>query len=205
MAPGGLLQIVTSGLQDKLLINNPEITFFKSIFYKVTNFSVESTEQNFTLKSKSKNHIKIQKTGDLLKKIMLKIEFPAIYAEFDISDNNFNIITSYTTKNNIIYSNLNNNNNLSNSNHIILYFDYIDSIISSNMSFDYNYNGKLFNNYYLFIDDLKDYKDNNYKIDLFYPKNEFGNMLQKIYINNDISYINKSNKIYNEYTKSIIN
>jgi len=41
---GGLLQIVTSGKQDIYLTINPEITFFKKIFRRHTNFSLELIE-----------------------------------------------------------------------------------------------------------------------------------------------------------------
>lgn len=41
---GGLLQIVTSGKQDIYLTINPEITFFKKVFKRHTNFSLELIE-----------------------------------------------------------------------------------------------------------------------------------------------------------------
>lgn len=41
---GGLLQIVTSGKQDIYLTINPEITFFKKVFRRHTNFSLELIE-----------------------------------------------------------------------------------------------------------------------------------------------------------------
>ena len=40
--PGGLLQIASSGIQDIYLTKNPEITFFKKIYRRHTNFSIES-------------------------------------------------------------------------------------------------------------------------------------------------------------------
>ena len=38
---GGLLQIISSGKQDIYLTINPEITFFKKVFRRYTNFSTE--------------------------------------------------------------------------------------------------------------------------------------------------------------------
>ena len=44
--PGGLLQIASSGIQDFYLTRNPEITFFKKIYRRHTNFSIETKEIN---------------------------------------------------------------------------------------------------------------------------------------------------------------
>jgi hypothetical protein len=41
---GGLLQIVTSGQEDTHLTQNPEITFFKKVFRRYTNYAIELTE-----------------------------------------------------------------------------------------------------------------------------------------------------------------
>ena len=41
---GGLLQIVTSGKQDIYLTINPEITFFKKVYRRYTNFALELKE-----------------------------------------------------------------------------------------------------------------------------------------------------------------
>ena len=42
--PGGLLQIASSGIQDFYLTNKPEITFFKKIYRRHTNFSIQTNE-----------------------------------------------------------------------------------------------------------------------------------------------------------------
>ena len=44
---GGLLQIVASGAQDVYLTGNPQITFFKVVYRRHTNFSMESIQQFF--------------------------------------------------------------------------------------------------------------------------------------------------------------
>jgi hypothetical protein len=41
---GGLIQLVTSGHQDVALTYNPEITFFKKVYRRHTNFSLELKE-----------------------------------------------------------------------------------------------------------------------------------------------------------------
>ena len=44
---GGLLELVAHGVQDIYLIGNPQITFFKSIYRRHTNFSIESIQSTF--------------------------------------------------------------------------------------------------------------------------------------------------------------
>ena len=48
--PGGLIQLLTIGLQDAPLVLNPEITFFKTIYRKHTNFSIEQIVKNIGTK-----------------------------------------------------------------------------------------------------------------------------------------------------------
>ena len=43
---GGLLQIVAYGAQDIYLTGNPQITFFKIVYRRHTNFSMETIKQN---------------------------------------------------------------------------------------------------------------------------------------------------------------
>ena len=40
---GGLIQLVTTGVQDSPLIANPEITFFKKVYKQHTMFSINNT------------------------------------------------------------------------------------------------------------------------------------------------------------------
>ena len=44
---GGLLQLVAYGAQDVYLTGNPQITFFKVVYRRHTNFSIESIQQTF--------------------------------------------------------------------------------------------------------------------------------------------------------------
>jgi hypothetical protein len=44
---GGLIQIASYGLQDIFLIGNPQITFFKTVYRKHTNFSMEYIQEYF--------------------------------------------------------------------------------------------------------------------------------------------------------------
>lgn len=40
--PGGLLQLYSYGLQDEIFIKDPQITFFKTVYRKHTNFSIDT-------------------------------------------------------------------------------------------------------------------------------------------------------------------
>jgi hypothetical protein len=44
---GGLLQLICYGAQDIYLTNNPQITFFKIVYRRHTNFSIQTFEKNF--------------------------------------------------------------------------------------------------------------------------------------------------------------
>ena len=45
---GGLMQLVSVGAQDIHLTGNPQITFFKIVYRRHTNFSIECIEQMLT-------------------------------------------------------------------------------------------------------------------------------------------------------------
>ena len=42
MAGGGLMQLVAYGAQDVYLSGKPEITFFKAVYKRHTNFAIEA-------------------------------------------------------------------------------------------------------------------------------------------------------------------
>jgi len=45
---GGLMQLVAYGAQDIYLTGNPQITFFKVVYRRHTNFSMEAIVQTFS-------------------------------------------------------------------------------------------------------------------------------------------------------------
>ena len=75
---GGLMQLVAYGAQDIYLTGNPQITLFKSVYRRHTNFALESIKQTTDGKIgfDSKVSIKISRSADLLSKtyIELKVE-----------------------------------------------------------------------------------------------------------------------------------
>lgn len=82
--PSGLLEKAcdtTSAInQDLYLTSNPTITFFKSVYYRYTNFAIESINLQFdsNVKFGSECLIKIPRIGDLMSKTYLKVTIPEI-------------------------------------------------------------------------------------------------------------------------------
>jgi hypothetical protein len=65
---GGLMQLVAYGAQDIYLTGNPQITFFKVVYRRHTNFSMESIEQTLSGSTSvgGRNTATISRNGDLL-------------------------------------------------------------------------------------------------------------------------------------------
>ena len=74
---GGLMQLVAYGAQDVYLTGNPQITFFKVVYRRHTNFAIEAIEQTFNGNPAmgSKATVQITRNGDLVTKMYLKISF----------------------------------------------------------------------------------------------------------------------------------
>jgi hypothetical protein len=72
---GGLIQLVAYGSQDIYLTGNPQITFFKLVYRRHTNFSMESIKQTIdgsntiTSEGGGQGSVTIDRNGDLLSKI----------------------------------------------------------------------------------------------------------------------------------------
>jgi hypothetical protein len=68
---GGLMQLVAYGAQDIYLTGNPQITFFKVVYRRHTNFSMESIAQTFsgTQSAGSKVTSTVSRNGDLVHKM----------------------------------------------------------------------------------------------------------------------------------------
>ena len=65
---GGLMQLVAYGAQDVYLTGNPQITFFKVVYRRHTNFAMESMEQTVegTAGFNSRLTCKVARNGDLV-------------------------------------------------------------------------------------------------------------------------------------------
>ena len=71
---GGLMQLVAYGAQDIYLTGNPQITFFKVVYRRHTNFSMESIKQTFdgTADYGSSVSATISRNGDLVYRMYLE-------------------------------------------------------------------------------------------------------------------------------------
>ena len=72
---GGLLQLVAYGAQDVYLTGNPQITFFKVVYRRHTNFSIESIQQTFNGNAEFGSRVtcQISRNGDLVHKLYLQV------------------------------------------------------------------------------------------------------------------------------------
>ena len=85
---GGLIELIAKGAQDIFLTGNPNVTYFKSIFKRHTNFSIESVEQSFTGDSNFGKILNstIKRTGDLVSGLTLEIDLPKVIGKIEEDD-----------------------------------------------------------------------------------------------------------------------
>ena len=76
---GGLMQLVAYGAQDIYLTGNPQITFFKVVYRRHTNFSMESISQtlNGSVTDNGRSTCTISRNGDLVHKMYLQSQNPS--------------------------------------------------------------------------------------------------------------------------------
>ena len=76
---GGLMQLVAYGAQDIYLTGNPQITFFKTVYRRHTNFAVENIEQVFNGSADFSRRVtcQISRNGDLITKMYLRLVLPS--------------------------------------------------------------------------------------------------------------------------------
>jgi hypothetical protein len=88
---GGLMQLVAYGAQDIYLTGNPQITFFKVVYRRHTNFSIEAIQQIFEQSSDNfysggKKSVLISRNGDLIHKIWLECKLKCAEGFFDAAE-----------------------------------------------------------------------------------------------------------------------
>ena len=200
--PSGLIQIVAYGAQDLFLTGIPEITFFKFLYKRYTNYAMEFIELNLDGNKNFGEEIscEIPKNGDLINDIILKVSLPSVSLNKTTSneeiEQNYNNLTQSET----LIKNFNN----------FIHFIY-ESIIIANNGLD-NFN-ETFDNIYTsintYLDSNKDFLlnkniigddiNNNFNITLhllnIYNLNE-NQLIKKNKLKLLIeSYINKSYNI----------
>lgn len=77
---GGLIQLVAYGVQDLFITHDPQITFFKLVYRRHTNFSIEPVPQLFTHTPNFGKKVScvVTRSGDLVGQIHLVITLPKI-------------------------------------------------------------------------------------------------------------------------------
>ena len=74
------MQLVAYGAQDVYLSGNPQITFFKIVYRRHTNFAMESIEQVFNGQADfgKKVTATVSRNGDLVSRVFLRVELPDV-------------------------------------------------------------------------------------------------------------------------------
>ena len=189
---GGLLQLIANGSQDILLTKNPELTFFKIVYRRHNNFSIDT--KLIKLKKpqfNSRVELEIPKIGDLVSNIMLKLDIPNISAKYNLEPKDQ--IDKFLKSKNIKVLDE------------IIYKENVNLIELINVFLDFILNEKKFkNNYYLL--DLDEYENVFQLIHIAGIINIKFN-LKNIYLNNsDINLYLFNNEKYNQnLNNSIIN
>ena len=93
---GGLMQLVAYGSQDIYLTGNPQITFFKVVYRRHTNFSMESIKQSFSGNPDFGATVSatISRNGDLIHRMYLEHSSTFTHSVTD-SRNNLNLVERY--------------------------------------------------------------------------------------------------------------
>jgi len=81
----GILQLAAYGMEDAFLSGNPQISFFRTVYRRHTNFSREEKNLKFfnRLDFGKESKCKIQKFGDLLHRLFLVVNLPEIQATYE--------------------------------------------------------------------------------------------------------------------------
>jgi hypothetical protein len=223
--PGGLLQLVATGLDNIFLTSTPSITLFKLTYRRHTNFSVtQRTKQILNIYEFGQNgQYELEKEGDIIHNIYFNINISDFNLQYPLPtyENIINLLNKYN-----LHVNIDSNKNitidyynntiipqiLSEISQYVIKFNNSNIIIDNQHDFfkNYDYTNKNINNllqdnynYYL----LKNINDNIELNILFliltsYLK-DINNTNNKIYKINDI-YAQILNDILNKLTYDII-
>ena len=86
---GGLMQLVAYGAQDIYLTGNPQITFFKVVYRRHTNFSMEAIQQTFagSLGDGQRQTAIISRNGDLIYRMYFQAKLYVNASDYTIHPN----------------------------------------------------------------------------------------------------------------------
>jgi hypothetical protein len=102
---GGLLQLVAYGAQDVYLTGNPQITFFKVVYRRHTNFALESIQQTFNGTAGFDNTITctVSRNGDLINRVYVEMDLPQIVDDDDqLPDDKYTADTDFVLYKNYV-------------------------------------------------------------------------------------------------------
>jgi hypothetical protein len=87
MAGGGLMQLVAYGSQDIYLTGKPQITYWKAVYRRYTNFAIESIQQDVlgTPQFGTQVSTTISRNGDLLKRLWIEYSPQDLFEGVNIS------------------------------------------------------------------------------------------------------------------------
>ena len=110
---GGLIQLTAYTGQDVFLTGNPQITFFKSVYRRHTNFAIETVELPFQGGNIAFGEIlncNIDKLGDLMWKTALVVDLPSVSLmhPIEIQDPQLNILLQRMQTTHASYTIINN-------------------------------------------------------------------------------------------------
>ena len=82
---GGLMQLVAYGAQDIYLTGNPQITFFKVVYRRHTNFAMECIEQSFngTVGANTRVSCVVSRNGDLVHRMWIEASISGNASDID--------------------------------------------------------------------------------------------------------------------------
>lgn len=103
---GALIQLVAYGIQDLYLTSNPQITYFKAVYRRHTNFAVESVVQRFSSPVNFGESVSctLGRVGDLVGRTFLYVEIPSIPKFCDIYTGEEDLIKKFAWVRNLGYA-----------------------------------------------------------------------------------------------------
>ena len=99
MPQAGLLELVAHGVQDIYLIGNPQITFFKTIYKRHTNFSMEAFQISYDAKPSwgKRTTFNITRYADLMYTMIVEIDIPQLYSKYTYDSDWIGAPTDFNT------------------------------------------------------------------------------------------------------------
>lgn len=86
---GAKLQLYSQGKENSYLTKNPQISFFKKVYHKYSNFAIQTIDLQFdfignlSYDNTTKIKLKLDKNGDLINTLFLEVNLPAIFSDKD--------------------------------------------------------------------------------------------------------------------------